>query len=404
MHLPFRSQASAQECPEPSFPEDISFDDNHKPDFVVIPSEDGVADLKNKVLEEVFKSLEDPNIEREQLEEMLRFHAHTGPASQSLDPYMDNIEERMEILKWMKTASFKMSNVPGDKTTTKINPELITTLVWASFVLAPIEVLRAWRTRHRRGECMKDLLSVIEDLGYHLPRLVKSFGRRNDCPKIEDEIVRARDGDVCPLTKVENRFGDNDDTTIMYHIHPFSNEAVLEQTHAALKVLSCFWGCDFTTRCRKLLTKSGLEDPKNIVTLSLVAVPGLKEGFCTIEPLSVSADGLTMRARHRLLRFSNLIESESATVSLDEDPRDVLQPRFMMDLYFPVRLVQVRTNQVIHDGFEFEITSDDPETLPSSDLLELQHRVFMITALSGLLDTSILSRDEASEGFDPRSD
>ncbi|GJC99465.1 integral membrane protein [Colletotrichum higginsianum] len=111
---------------------------------------------KLAVVENAFKSFEDPNMNPTYLDEINHFLSHEYQSLKPALSYLDNIEQRLQLLSDIKSTKMRRRNpsLPWEC----LPVSLITVNVWAVFMAAPIEALQDLLSCMQNGEEVYDQL------------------------------------------------------------------------------------------------------------------------------------------------------------------------------------------------------------------------------------------------------
>ena len=147
-------------------------------------------------------------------------------------------------------------------------------------------------------------------------------------------------------------------------------------------VIRTFWGPERNSRLQDLLSDSAkIDSVHNTICLTPLLHHWWGLAYIAFEPLEKLRNGT--RVRLRWLRQTSFSVWER--VPLNADPYDHLHPPSVAGS-FDIR--DLRSGHPIPDGSIFDLTSDDPETEVSYDLLELQWDILRMAALCGAAEAA----------------
>ncbi|KAJ0162759.1 hypothetical protein CTA2_4038 [Colletotrichum tanaceti] len=307
-----------------------------------LPSDDGdpIRLKKLEIMEKVLASFEDTNMNSDYLDEIDNFHSYRYQPLTPTLAYLDKIEERLQILKDIKATKLKYNDpeIPPEALPT----EIITRVVWAAFMAAPIDALRNLLNNMRSGRALE------------------------------------RDKKRCVLLG----------TTDPHVAHIFSHAAIshVSMYRSKLGCLSTIWG---EARIKRYQEAHGgsLDVPQNMLSLNYTVHHRWDKAQVAIEPIG-QPNNSTIRIRLHILEDTKLRSlRRKRDPSRDEfqwrndlaqDPREILKPfmdQFSSHSPLELRLVSSVTQHVVRDGHIFDIKARNPALLPSYELLDLQYRI-----------------------------
>ncbi|WQF84753.1 hypothetical protein CDEST_09767 [Colletotrichum destructivum] len=301
---------------------------------------------KLAIVEKLLASFEDPNMSPFFLGEIESFHSH--PPLRPTPAYFNDVDLRLQLLRDIKATELKFRDpsIPP-----KCLPaDVITPIVWAAFIAAPIEALQILLSNIRNGR-----------VSYH--ELTQAL-----------ELHQTRP--VCDMTDPH-----------VGHILGHVDISHASKYYSKLECLAIIWG---EARIRRYQTQPGknvLGGPQNTVSFKCVSHQSWDKTHVAFEPIG-KPDDRTIRLRLHLLQDTKLMqEAFQWRNDLATDPRKALDPfvddRFVTEGSLEIRVGSSVTQHIFQDGYVFDITSEDPALLPSYDLLDLQYRIELMAALVG---------------------
>ncbi|GKT65041.1 hypothetical protein ColTof3_12380 [Colletotrichum tofieldiae] len=177
------------------------------------------------------------------------------------------------------------------------------------------------------------------------------------------------------------------------HIYPVANIKAAEECKDSLRVLDFIWGGDTCEKFKDALSIKDLDIPMNMVTLDNAPHHLIDLVVRILEPLdwskrkragSALPDGLATDPRTKMKNHMNPTGKLTKTAKERTD----------------VRFVSADTQHRIYDGHRLTITSDDPDLLPSVELLRLRDRVMAMMTLKGGADVDDDVLSSSSGGDD----
>ncbi|OBR04819.1 Integral membrane protein [Colletotrichum higginsianum IMI 349063] len=337
-----------------------------------VPSDDGdpIRLKKLGIIEKVLASFEDPNMNSDYLDEINNFHSYRYQPMTSTLAYLDNIEQRLQLLKDIKTTKLKYTDpeVPPKA----LPAELITHVVWAAFMAAPIDALQTLLNNMQSGR-----------VGYHA--LTDALGQVETNLPILIHIKR------CVLLG----------TTDPHVAHIFSHAAIshVSMYRSKLNCLATIWGDARINRYQEAHGES-LDVPQNMLSLNYTVHHRWDKAQVAFEPIG-QVNNSTIRVRLHLLEDTKLRSLKRKRDSsrdefqwrndLAQDPRETLKPfkdQFSSPSPLELRLVSSVTQHIVRDGHIFDIKARNPAHLPSYELLDLQYRICLMATLLGGGETS----------------
>lgn len=157
-------------------------------------------------------------------------------------------------------------------------------------------------------------------------------------------------------------------------------------------VIGNFWGQERDGRLQALLSDNEeIDSVRNTLCLSPLLHRWWGLGYIALEPVEKVSNGT--RVRFRWLHQTHF--SVWDKVPLDTNPTDHLQP---LSLPGSLAIRDFNSGHPILDGLVIDLTSNDPTTEISYDLLQLQYDLLRMAVLCGAAD--------AAEGphWDPEHD
>lgn len=147
-------------------------------------------------------------------------------------------------------------------------------------------------------------------------------------------------------------------------------------------IIGTYWGEARNRRLQDLLSDNAeIYSARNAICLSPLLHHWWGLGYIALEPLEKLPNGT--RVRLRWLRRTSF--SVWDKVPLDTNPNDYLHPPLVAGS-FSIR--DLRSGHSILDGSTFDLTSDDPLTEVSYDLLELQWDLLCMAVLCGAAEAA----------------
>ncbi|KAF4830187.1 hypothetical protein CGCTS75_v006288 [Colletotrichum tropicale] len=215
--------------------------------------------------------------------------------------------------------------------------------------------------------------------------------------------TKERDGGKCTLLHTT--------VTEAVHIYPVAQTKVAAACKNALYALGFIWGGNTCDKFKHVLSIKDFDIPKNMITLEnaprhlwdtgkitfspVLCLPNrIDLAVRVLEPLDWGKrkravpelpEGIATDPRTKMRGYKNL--ADTITKKPEEQPVEVC-------------FVSADTQYRINDGHRFTITSDDPNMLPSAELLKLRDRIMTMMTLKGGggVDEDVLS--SASGGDD----
>ena len=147
-------------------------------------------------------------------------------------------------------------------------------------------------------------------------------------------------------------------------------------------VIATFWGRERHSRLHALLSDSAeLDSTRNAICLSPLLHYWWGLGYLAFEPLQELENGTRVCLRW-LHRTSFTVWDK---VPLDTDPTKCLHPPSVTG---NLGAVDMRSGHPVLEGSVFDLTSDDPATRVSHDLLQLQWDLLRMTVLCGAAEAA----------------
>ncbi|TQN67011.1 hypothetical protein CSHISOI_08442, partial [Colletotrichum shisoi] len=390
-----------------------------------------IPKLKARVMLRSLQFLDDKAVQQDDLHDMLRHLNHQEKPS-VVSPYLDedpDSAERKEILTWLKTTKFAYRHHGPLEL---LSPTMFTPLVWSAFAIAPIEQLRELRLYETAipsmignlQGCLPTLMNICRNPRPFSVSVLSSDGNEDDGSvstpankkkrKAKDEAegksknprdqknrklvspyfswyrqqrhyanhsfqAYERDKGTCVLTAAP--------FPQVCHIIPHSARQYKDKVDQALKQLSALWGPQVENP-HKLLDYEGYDRPRNMISLNCAFHTFWGKAMVALEPIETGKDGTWIIVQVRWMHNSKLgsrFDKERQTaqhVDINLDVKDILEP-LSNEHNVPIRIINLESQRYIKDGHRFKITSEDPELLPSEDLLRLQYNLCRMAALVG---------------------
>ncbi|TIC94109.1 hypothetical protein CH35J_009245 [Colletotrichum higginsianum] len=340
-----------------------------------LPDQDDADFIRLKklaIVEKLLASFDDPNMSPFHLNEIESFHSH--PPLRPAPAYLNDVDLRLQLLRDIKATELKFrdSSIPPRC----LPADVITPIVWAAFITAPIEALQVLLNNIRNGRVSyHELTQALELVNDKLPAAIPTRKHRN------------RPG--CDMTDPQ-----------VGHILGHVDISNASKYYNKLGCLATIWG---EARIRRYQTQPGenvLGGPQNTVSFKCVSHQRWDKTHVAFEPID-KPDDRTIRLRLHLLQDTKLMcppwsdrgkpfqrrEAFQWRNDLATDPRRVLDPfvddRFVTEGSLEIQVGSSVTQHIVRDGYVFEMTSEDPALLPNYDVLDLQYRIELMRALIG---------------------
>ncbi|GJC82245.1 hypothetical protein ColLi_05083 [Colletotrichum liriopes] len=195
------------------------------------------------------------------------------------------------------------------------------------------------------------------------------------------------------------------------HIYPVAKVKAAGECKALLGILNFIWG---RVTCEKFKDALGIKDldiPMNMVTLDNAPHHLWDHGRITFPPVLSTPNriDLVVRILEPLDWSKRKREGSALPDGLATDPRTKVKTHMnptgkltktTAKERTDVRFVSADTQHRIYDGHRFTITSDDPDLLPSVELLRLRDRVMAMMMLKGGADVDDDVLSSSSGGDD----
>ncbi|KAK3302209.1 uncharacterized protein B0T15DRAFT_514262 [Chaetomium strumarium] len=182
--------------------------------------------------------------------------------------------------------------------------------------------------------------------------------------------AKERDGNACIFS------GTNDPAAA--HIFPFATSAN-RQFNGLESLLTLFWGADRAASWARNYRRSGImQSPKNILSLNHQLHFWFDKAKFALKPLRQTPNEIVVQ--WHWLRQSSL--KPRAVIKADED---LLAQAGLVDYRsWGVKLAHRKSGLAIRTGQTFTIRAEDPESLPSFELLEMQWNLHGVALSVGL--------------------
>ncbi|KAF5494653.1 Levansucrase [Colletotrichum siamense] len=217
--------------------------------------------------------------------------------------------------------------------------------------------------------------------------------------------TKTRDNEKCTLLHTA--------VTEAAHIYPVAKIEAAEACRASLGVLDFIWGGDTCEKFKDALGVKDLDLPMNMVTLDNAPHHLWDHGKISLPPVLSTPNRIDLMVRIlEPLDWSKRKRAGSALPDgLATDPRTKVKKETPLDPtskhtkktvkeLTDICFVSADTQHRIYDGHRFSITSDEPDLLPSAELLRLRDRVMAMMTLKGGADVDDDVLSSSSGGDD----
>ncbi|CAK7274727.1 hypothetical protein SEPCBS119000_006321 [Sporothrix epigloea] len=203
--------------------------------------------------------------------------------------------------------------------------------------------------------------------------------------------AKARDGNVCLLTGTENPEA--------AHIYPFSAGLKRESTQIDhIATLASFWGQERADAWRSQFRSSRVtESPKNLLSLNNQIHFWWGAGRLALRPMQ-TLDPCTIKVQLHWLRRSARRPTMLSNGSLD-DISALCGGGTDFESWGRPPVAHRKSGLPLETGQIFTIRADDPQDLPSFELLEMQWDLLRIAAMSGAAEAQDEGWAEDEEDF-----
>ncbi|KAI8306907.1 Integral membrane protein [Colletotrichum sp. SAR11_59] len=328
--------------------------------------EDTACRLQLDALENLLKGFKDDNMNNTYLQETCNFLSH--PWSK-LDPSLSSLldwDKRSVLLERIEaTASQNFAEF--------YTPDRFTPRVWAVFMSATTAELQDYldRLQSKTDRDWSDFANVMYRLDDTVPTLLEA--------EVRLQNIRKRDGAKCVIMK----------SGVGQIAHAFAYSAIKHKGRldSPLDALASVYGPEKIAAIRAALG-GNLDVPANMVYLNYVPHQlwdKVRLGFRPIERL-FNHEGIVNGIRLRLFVFSKsklhkeYLPKFQWKPSLVQDLSEIFEES---DSSLDFLMVSSKTQRIIRNGYEFDITADDPKYAPNWDIYDLMWRLSLMGVILG---------------------
>ncbi|KAI8217952.1 hypothetical protein K4K53_008987 [Colletotrichum sp. SAR 10_77] len=318
--------------------------------------------------------------------------------------YIDRLEEKLAILKAICDTEIP-SETPNEPPR-RIDQTGVKESVWAAFLVATVDELQQFLDfKVRSGKFFVETIeTILVGVDFAVANVI-SIGKAKEKTRNQRSIdqTEERDGGKCTLLH----------TTVAeaFHIYPVAQAKVAAACKNSIYALGFIWGGDTCDKFKDALSIKDFDIPKNMITLGNAPHHLWDTGKITFSPVLCLPNRIDLAVR--VLEPLEWGKRQGAGPELPEgfatdprtkmkgdiDPTDKITKKAARQP-IEVSLISADTQYRIKDGHLFTVTSDDPNLLPSAELLKLRDRIMVMMALMEGADTDHHMLSSASGGDD----